>query len=132
MNRSENMRRIRSKDTSPELRIRSLIFRAGYRYRLHRKDLPGKPDLVFPKLCKVIFVNGCFWHQHKCKEAHIPKTNRNYWHPKLEKNKIRDKRNYCELRKMGWSVLVLWECKTQSIKALPHQVIRFLSGQISN
>jgi DNA mismatch endonuclease (patch repair protein) len=126
------MRRIRSKNTAPELLIRSLIFKSGYRYRLHRKDLPGTPDLVFPKLHKVIFINGCFWHQHKCKEAHIPKSNREYWLPKLEQNITRDKENCKKLRKMGWSVLVLWECKTENLNTLRRKIIEFLNSEIVN
>lgn len=92
MNRSENMRRIRSKDTAPEMAVRSLAHRLGYRYRLHRKDIPGKPDLVFPGRRKVIFIHGCFWHQHPgCREGRPPKSNTAYWLPKLERNMERDK-----------------------------------------
>ena len=94
MDRSANMRAIRSKGMRPELAVRSLVHKLGYRFRLHRKDLPGKPDLVFPSRRKVIFVHGCFWHSHQgCKAAHIPKSNLDYWIPKLERNRARDARN---------------------------------------
>jgi DNA mismatch endonuclease (patch repair protein) len=91
--RSSNMRAIRSKDMQPELMVRRLVHKLGYRFRLHRKDLPGKPDLVFASRRKVIFVHGCFWHSHDCKAAHIPKSNAEYWEPKLERNRVRDRRS---------------------------------------
>src|SRR5271169_3299049 len=94
MDRSANMRAIRSKDMRPELAVRSLVHKLGYRFRLHRKDLPGKPDLVFVTRRKVIFVHGCFWHSHQgCKTAHVPKSNVDYWGPKLERNRMRDQMN---------------------------------------
>ena len=93
MNRSANMRAIRSKDMLPELAVRSFVHKMGYRYRLHRKDLPGKPDLVFGPRRKVIFVHGCFWHSHTCKAAHVPKSNQAYWVPKLERNRARDRKS---------------------------------------
>jgi DNA mismatch endonuclease, patch repair protein len=111
MDRSANMRAIRSKDMLPELRVRSLVHNLGYRFRLHRKDLPGKPDLVFPSRRKVIFVHGCFWHSHSCKMAHVPKSNVSYWVPKLERNRVRDRRNVKALRAEGWQSLVIWECE---------------------
>jgi len=112
MDRSANMRAIRSKDMLPELKVRSLAHRLGYRFRLHRKDLPGKPDLVFASRRKVIFVHGCFWHSHDCKSAHVPKSNQAYWGPKLERNKTRDGKNIEALRAEGWQSLVIWECET--------------------
>lgn len=127
MNRSENMRRIRSKDTSPELFIRRLIFKMGYRYRLHGKNLPGKPDLVFASRKKVIFIHGCFWHQHKnCIDSHIPRTNKDYWVPKLERNRIRDSENKIKLKENGWSFLIIWECQMKNSLGLSNKIKKFL------
>lgn len=109
--RSENMRRIRGKDTKPEMTLRRLVHGLGYRYRLHRANLPGKPDLVFPARRKVIFVHGCFWHSHGCKLSHCPKSNLEYWGPKLERNKARDEESRAALEGAGWGVLVVWECE---------------------
>src|ERR1700680_1455635 len=113
--RSANMRAIRSKDMLPELRVRSIAHRLGYRFRLHRKDLPGKPDLVFASRRKVIFVHGCFWHCHNWKEAHTPKSNAEYWAPKLRRNKLRDEKNLEKLSEEGWQSLVIWECETSDV-----------------
>lgn len=124
--RSDNMRAIRSKDMKPEKAVRSMAHAMGYRFRLHRKDLPGKPDLVFPGRRAVIFVHGCFWHQHPapdCKDARPPKSNLDYWGPKLERNKARDARNKDDLEAKGWRVLVLWECQTKD-EAVAKQLIR--------
>ncbi|WP_259397709.1 very short patch repair endonuclease, partial [Burkholderia cepacia] len=111
MSRSDNMRRIRSKDTAPEMAVRRLTHGLGYRYRLHRKDIPGKPDLVFPARRKVIFIHGCFWHQHPgCREGRPPKSNAAYWLPKLERNQQRDKAALEKLAALGWNALVIWEC----------------------
>ncbi len=127
MDRSENMRRIRSKDTNPELLIRRLVFKMGYRYRLYGKNLPSKPDLVFAGRKKVIFIHGCFWHQHmNCIDSHIPKTNRDYWVAKLNKNKVRDKKNQVEIKKLGWSFLIIWECKTKNTSKLSREIKTFL------
>lgn len=110
--RSVNMRNIRSKHTSPELTVRRLVHGMGFRYRLHVASLPGKPDLVFTRLRKIIEVRGCFWHQHKsCIDSHIPKSRIEYWGPKLARNQQRDKQNEKALRKMGWKVLTVWECE---------------------
>ena len=131
MDRSENMRAIRSKGMRPELAVRSLVHKLGYRFRLHRKDLPGKPDLVFVSRRKVIFVHGCFWHSHKdCKVAHIPKSNFGYWGPKLELNQARDSKNIEALAAAGWTPLVIWECDTVDEKALSQRVKRFLGGAL--
>ncbi|MBI5493192.1 MAG: DNA mismatch endonuclease Vsr [Deltaproteobacteria bacterium] len=114
MDRSENMRRIRSKDTAPELLIRRIIFKMGYRYRLHYAKLPGRPDLVFPSRKKVIFIHGCFWHKHeKCKISRMPKSNIKYWKTKLNGNKKRDAGNQDKLKKLGWLSMVLWECQLE-------------------
>ena len=113
--RSEIMSHIRSKGTAPEMAVRRLVFRLGYRYRLHRKDLPGKPDLVFSSRRKAIFVHGCFWHQHRgCVDSRIPRTNQAYWIPKLERNNKRDKSNRAKLAKMGWRSLAIWGCWTRN------------------
>lgn len=123
------MRRICSKDTSPEMVVRRLVHRLGYRYRLHRKNLPGKPDLVFPARGKAIFVHGCFWHQHassRCKIVRKPKSNKAYWTPKLEANVRRDRRNRQHLRRMGWRSLVVWECETADPERLERRIVRFL------
>ena len=110
--RSAHMRRIRKTDTRPELAVRRAAHRLGYRFRLHRPDLPGTPDLVFPRLRKVILVHGCFWHQHPgCRFARQPKSRLDYWLPKLERNRTRDAEAQAALRKLGWDVLVVWECQ---------------------
>jgi len=110
--RSERMSRIRSKNSSPELKLRSLIHAMGFRYRLHVKELPGTPDLVFPSRKAVIFLHGCFWHRHEgCKLARLPKSKLDFWKPKLEANKTRDMLQQQQLRDFGWRVLVVWECE---------------------
>jgi DNA mismatch endonuclease, patch repair protein len=126
MDRSANMRAIRSKDMLPELRVRSLVHNLGYRFRLHRKDLPGKPDLVFPSRRKVIFVHGCFWHSHSCKMAHVPKSNVSYWVPKLERNRVRDRRNVKALRAEGWQSLVIWECELRDEGSVKKRLKTFI------
>lgn len=126
MDRSANMRAIRSKDMQPELDVRSLAHRMGYRFRLHRKDMPGKPDLVFGPQRKIIFVHGCFWHSHNCKAAHTPKSNQAYWGPKLERTKMRDARHIEELEAHSWQVLVVWECETRNEAALRRRLRAFL------
>jgi DNA mismatch endonuclease (patch repair protein) len=113
--RSAAMSRIRSGNTTPELRVRSALHRLGYRFRLHRKDLPGKPDIVLPRWSTVVFVHGCFWHSHTCCEGHEPKSNTEYWRAKLARNRERDKRNIDSLRLSGWNCIIIWECQTYSI-----------------
>ena len=123
------MSKIKGKDTKPELLVRRLTHRLGYRYRLHRKSLPGRPDLVFGPRRKVIFVHGCFWHRHEdsdCKLARLPKSRLDFWLPKLEANKERDERNIFELRKLGWDVLVIWECQTRNEDEMERLVTQFL------
>lgn len=116
--RSENMRRIRSKNSKPEMHVRRLVHSMGVRYRLHRKDLKGKPDLVFASRRKVIFVHGCFWHGHvECREGRTPGSNRTYWAPKIEGNRERDARNVQTLKEQGWRVLIVWECEIESGRA---------------
>ncbi len=127
MKRSEIMRRVRSKDTGPELLVRKITFALGFRYRLHKKDLPGKPDLVFQGKKKIIFIHGCFWHGHRCKRgSRTPKTNRDYWIKKITGNIERDKRHIEELNKQGWSVLIIWECETKDTDTLKKRLKNFL------
>ena len=124
------MSRIRSRDTKPELVVRSLVHRMGYRFRLHRKDLPGKPDLVFPKLCKVPFVHGCFWHMHRCRYGRVkPKTNARFWEEKRRGNVARDRRSRRALRRLGWDLLVIWECWTRNLPMLEQRVSAFLGAR---
>jgi DNA mismatch endonuclease (patch repair protein) len=112
--RSENMSKILSKNTRPEIIIRTWLHKNGYRFRLHKKDLPGKPDIVLAKYKTVIFINGCFWHCHQgCRKAVLPKTNQEYWIPKLKKNIERFERDKKALEMAGWTVLVIWECETK-------------------
>jgi DNA mismatch endonuclease, patch repair protein len=126
MDRSANMRAIRSEGMRPELTVRRLVHGLGYRYRLHRRDLPGTPDLVFPIRKKLIFVNGCFWHSHGCKSSHVPKSNLDYWLPKLKRNRARDRKNLKILVRQGWSALVIWECETLNNASLKSSVVEFL------
>lgn len=128
MDRSENMRRIRSKGMRPELAVRSMVHKMGYRFRLHRKDLPGKPDLVFAGRRKVIFVHGCFWHAHDCKTAHRPKSNADYWGLKLKRNAARDKKNLAALMAQGWKPLVIWECELKIGAATGARIGKFLAS----
>lgn len=127
--RSENMRQIKSRDMKPEIFVRKLAHSLGFRFRLHRKDLPGKPDLVFPSRRAVIFVHGCFWHQHprrNCLDSRLPKSNLDYWLPKLSKNQARDKANIRYLKAKGWRVLIVWECETKDPDLLRNKLIAFL------
>lgn len=127
--RSQIMANIRSKGMKPELIVRRLTHSMGYRYRPHRKDLPGKPDLVFPAGRKVIFVHGCFWHQHAdpaCKIARRPKSNLDYWLPKLQRNVERDAEHRDRLSALGWQVLVIWECEVKIAAGLPERIEEFL------
>jgi DNA mismatch endonuclease, patch repair protein len=125
--RSENMRRIRSKNTKPELIVRKFVHSLGFRYRLHHKSLPGKPDLVFVGSSKIIFVHGCFWHQHgRCIDSRIPKSRLYYWLPKLSGNVTRDRANRRKLKKAGWKVLVIWDCETSNSDQLGSKIRNFL------
>lgn len=128
--RSAHMRRIRKFDSGPELVVRRLAYRLGFRYRLYRRDLPGTPDLAFPRLRKAIFVNGCFWHQHSgCRLARLPKTRLEYWLPKLERTAKRDMASHLALHAIGWNVLVVWECETANSALLGVRIERFLRGE---
>ena len=111
--RSYNMSHIKGKDTKPEMIVRKWLWNNGYRYRLHRKDLPGKPDIVFPGKKKAIFVNGCFWHKHDCEYFKWPKSNADFWYEKISKNVQRDERNYEQLRADGWEIFIVWECEVK-------------------
>src|SRR5688572_10805364 len=112
--RSDVMSKIRSKNTKPELMLRSFLHKEGYRYRIHRKDLPGKPDIVFPRQKVAIFVHGCFWHYHKdCNEGRIPSSNSKFWREKLEKNIAKDEKYIEALKLVGWKVIVIWECEIE-------------------
>jgi len=125
--RSENMRRIRSKDTSPEMNVRRLVHQMGYRYRLHVRALPGCPDMVFARLRKIVQVFGCFWHPHgSCQCSHRPKSRLDYWLPKLEGNRKRDNENSRLLRQQGWDILVIRECQIRDEMAVRETLERFL------
>jgi DNA mismatch endonuclease, patch repair protein len=127
--RSERMSRVRSKDTKPEMLVRGLVHRMGFRYRLHRRDLPGNPDLVFPKRGKIIFVHGCFWHRHgTCKHTRWPKSRLEFWKPKLEQNRRRDLANQRALRALGWEILIVWECQLGNVELLRGKLRAFLEG----
>jgi DNA mismatch endonuclease (patch repair protein) len=126
--RSENMRRIKSKDSSGELAVRRLVHGLGYRYRLHDQQLPGRPDMVFPGRRKIIFMHGCFWHQHRCSLAHTPRSRTDYWKPKLERNRARDREHRRTLKALGWEVLVIWECEIRNLTALTHRLKRFFAA----
>ena len=131
LRRSSNMAAIRSKNTKPELIVRRIVTSLGHRYRLHRKDLPGKPDLVFGPRRKVIFVHGCFWHMHpkaNCRDARLPKSNTGYWAPKLNRNVERDRENIAALKTFGWKVLVIWDCQTKDAARLGARLEKFLLG----
>lgn len=127
--RSERMARVRGKDTRPEMIVRRLLHGMGYRYRLHVRDLPGTPDIVFPSRGKIIFVHGCFWHRHRCKNGQrLPKSRRAFWRAKLEGNKARDARTRRKLRRLGWDVLVVWECQLKNIERLERRLRMFLDN----
>jgi DNA mismatch endonuclease (patch repair protein) len=127
--RSEIMARVRSKNMRPELMVRKLVFGMGYRYRLHIRELPGCPDLVFRPRRKVIFVHGCFWHRHaNCALARLPKSRLDFWEPKLEGNRVRDEKNRRSLKQEGWDVLTVWECQIQDAAGLERRIRRFLDA----
>ena len=129
--RSAVMSKIKSKDTEPELIVRKLLHKHGFRYRLHANKLPGKPDIVLPKYKSVIFINGCFWHFHNCSIGHLPKSNQEYWIPKLKRNQERDLDNKKQYKDMGWKVLTVWECAiTGQNKITNKKLIQLLSKSI--
>ncbi len=125
--RSERMSRVRSRNSKPEMRVRSLVHRLGFRYRLHNKMLPGKPDIVLTRHKKVILIHGCYWHQHGvCRPLAIPENNPDFWRKKFAENLERDRRNLEELAELGWQVLVVWECETKDAEGLEAKIRGFL------
>jgi DNA mismatch endonuclease, patch repair protein len=128
--RRENMRRIRAKDTVPELAVRRALHRMGLRFRLHANNLPGKPDVVLRRHNAAVLIHGCFWHQHRrCIDGHVPRTNLAYWKPKLERNVRRDRRNRRQLARLGFRVLVVWECEARRPEVLDKKLRRFFMPQ---
>ncbi len=131
--RSEMMSKIRSKDTKPEITLRKAFFAKGFRYRINDKKLPGKPDIVFPKCKTIIFVHGCFWHDHKgCKRAHLPKSNTVYWENKIRKNTERDIKNQELLSNVGWKVCIVWECEINTKDKLKNTVNKMIKENLDN
>lgn len=127
--RSEIMSRIRGKDTSPELTVRSLLHKLGYRYRLHSRKLPGCPDLVFSSRKKVIFVHGCFWHGHRgCRKGKLPKSRLEYWEPKIKANRKRDASNIRKLKALGWEVRVVWQCELKKPEIIVEELKKYLDA----
>ena len=125
--RSRNMSAIKSKNTKPEIAVRKLLHSMGYRFRLHRKDLPGSPDIVLPKYKTVIFVHGCFWHRHKnCKYASTPKTRKEFWENKFNSNKKRDQKIQKEIIDLGWKFIIIWECEARNIQPLEEKLKGYL------
>lgn len=124
--RSWLMSRIKSGDTEPERIVRSLVYGEGYRYRLHCKNLPGKPDMVFVRRKKVIFVHGCFWHGHLCPKGRLPKSNDTFWRAKIEANRARDARHLAALEGLGWGVLTIWQCELKNLEEVRHRIVDFL------
>lgn len=126
--RSWNMSRVRSKDTTPELVVRSFLFRHGFRFRLHVKNLPGQPDIVLPKYRTVVEVRGCFWHRHPgCQSASMPSSNINFWQEKFKRNVERDKKHAKELKTLGWHLIVVWECETSKKVFPPNELMEFVT-----
>ncbi len=126
--RSRNMSAIKSKNTKPEIAVRKLLHSMGYRFRLHRKDLPGSPDIVLPKYKTIIFVHGCFWHRHEnCKYASTPKTRKEFWENKFNANKIRDQKILKEIKNLGWKFIIIWECEARNIRSIEEKIKRFLN-----
>jgi DNA mismatch endonuclease Vsr len=130
--RRKNMAAIRGVGTKPEMLVRRTAHALGYRFRLHAKDLPGRPDLVFPGRHKVIFVHGCFWHRHGCRHSVLPRTRQEWWQAKLEGNAARDRRDQDALRALGWRVLVLWECELRDVEGLRSLIVDFLGARPSS
>lgn len=125
----------KSKNSNPEMTVRRLVHGMGYRYRLHRNDLPGKPDIVFPSRHKILFIHGCFWHQHEaagCRGSRIPKTRVAYWQPKLMRNRERDEHTIIELNRSGWDVLVIWECWLNDLARTANVLSAFLDGVVDD
>ena len=129
--RSALMRRVRRRDTGPEMAVRRLLHQAGYRFRLQAADLPGRPDIVFRSRRKVIFVHGCFWHRHQgCRRATIPRTRQEFWEHKFAANRQRDNEAVSSLERDGWQVAIVWECQFEDIRALKGRLVSFLEGSV--
>lgn len=126
--RRQIMQAVRSKHTGPEMTVRRVLHAMGYRYRLHRKELPGRPDIVFLGRKKALFVHGCFWHWHGCPKGQLPKTRLAYWAPKLLRNKERDRENRMELEAIGWKTLIVWQCETRELASLGERLSNFLES----
>lgn len=124
--RSERMAKIKNANTKPEMIVRQMVYSMGYRYRLHVRSLPGNPDIVFRPREKAIFVHGCFWHQHGCRQYKMPRTKLSFWKPKLTKNKVRDAKVKRDLRKLGWQTMSIWECQIKKETMLKHRIESFL------
>jgi DNA mismatch endonuclease, patch repair protein len=124
--RSERMRQVRQRGTAPELAVRKMVLDLGFRYRANFRGLPGRPDIVFPKLRRVVFVHGCFWHKHACRQGRVPGSRRKYWLPKLAENRRRDRLKQRMLKNAGWQALVVWQCQLKSPAALARRLDRFL------
>ena len=127
--RSAIMAQVRTKNTGPELVARKMLHRLGYRYRLHRRDLPGSPDIVFPRPRLAIFVNGCFWHGHACRYGRLPKSKLRYWRPKIEANRTRDILKHRQLRKLGWDFVVVWQCELRNPDSALKKMVKFLRSR---
>lgn len=122
------MSSVRNKNTAPEVVLRRALHSLGYRFRLHRKDLPGSPDIVFPSRRKAIFVHGCYWHGHGCRWGKLPKSRLDYWTPKIEANRARDARRVDEMLRLGWAPMVVWQCELRNPDATVQRVVDFLDG----
>ena len=122
------MAAVRQRDTAPEMSVRRMLHGMGYRYRLHRRDLPGSPDIVFPARKKVIFVHGCFWHGHTCPKGALPKSRVDFWRAKIENNQKRDAKSLAQLQTTGWQAIVVWQCELEERTNLQCRLVRFLSG----
>jgi DNA mismatch endonuclease, patch repair protein len=121
------MSRVKSRDTMPERIVRSMLHAMGYRYRLQRKDLPGKPDIVFGPRKKAVFIHGCFWHGHRCPKGRPPKSNEKFWRAKIETNRARDRRSIRKLKALGWEVLTIWQCELKGPLAVRKRIVDFLT-----
>ncbi|MBP6582399.1 MAG: DNA mismatch endonuclease Vsr [Chromatiaceae bacterium] len=124
--RSYIMSSVGSKDTGPELEVRKILHKLGYRYRLHNRELPGSPDIVFQQRKKAIFIHGCFWHGHSCKYGRLPKSNKEYWGPKIKVNRERDERNLRKLEEVGWAAMVIWQCELREIEDVKTRLFSFI------
>ncbi len=129
--RSKIMAAVPQEHSEPEMIVRRIAHGMGLRFRLHRRDLPGSPDLVFPRSRKAIFVHGCFWHRHGCRRTTTPSSNADFWHTKFETNRRRDRRVIRELKSAGWEVLIVWECQTPNVESLRQKLRTFMSNRVS-